>query len=171
VHSRKTSFSSHGTSSSHSPTNSHSHLSPNASISLPSPNNYGERSLGSLEKEIMRLQEVLKEREAEITILEESLKEQDEKVAENGTESGIPEINGITISPDATLSPKTLNQFDHIRKSMENGNGTTAYHEVDSELNEASAFSEKDESLERLNELMLYVVITMFMVIFTHLMP
>ena len=37
--------------------------------------NPNERSVVSLEQEIMRLQEVLKEREAEITVLETSLRE------------------------------------------------------------------------------------------------
>ncbi|RDB21522.1 hypothetical protein Hypma_011769 [Hypsizygus marmoreus] len=172
VHSRKTSFSSHGTGSSHSPSNSHSHSAttssyltgarPNLSISLPSlspPVNPNERSVGSLEKEIMRLQEVLKDREAEITLLEESLKQsQEEKAAaaalsvSTPIENGLP--NGKVTSPEPALSPKTINQFDHIRKTMENGNGH-AYHDSASEVNGSSVFSETDESLERLNELML----------------
>lgn len=104
----------------------------------------------------MRLQEVLKEREAEISLLEESLKEnQQEKLPIDGAE--IPEhetggVNGIpTVSPETALSPKTLHQFDNIRKTMENG--------VDGHApltDTGSSFSE-DESLDRLNELMLYV--------------
>ncbi|KAF5380852.1 hypothetical protein D9615_004103 [Tricholomella constricta] len=169
VHSRKTSFSSHGTSSSHSPSSSHSHMTlsylsgirPNLSISLPSPSpiNGNERSVGSLEKEIMRLQEVLKEREAEITLLEESLRQsQDEKatpaLATSIIDEETPNVNGKANGAAATLSPKTLNQFDHIRKTMENGNGH-AYTDTPSEMNGSSVFSETDESLERLNELML----------------
>jgi hypothetical protein len=118
-----------------------------------------------MEKEIMRLQEVLKEREAEITVLEESLKEsQEEKLASTLPVSTVlevdasPKINGQMLKPDSTLSPKTLNQFDHIRKSMENGNangnGHSIYHDG-SEMNGSSVYSEADESLERLNELML----------------
>ncbi|KAG6814559.1 hypothetical protein H0H92_000087 [Tricholoma furcatifolium] len=172
VHSRKTSLSSHGTSSSHSPSNSHSHASsyfsgvrPNLSISLPSPSpspvNGSERSVSSLEKEIMRLQEVLKEREAEITVLEESLKEsREEKVVLSSSMRVIEEqpsnldgkINGAAAA--ATLSPKTLNQFDHIRKTMENGHGY-AHTDTGSDINSVSVLSEADESLERLNELML----------------
>ncbi|KAF9469234.1 kinesin [Collybia nuda] len=172
VHSRKTSFSSHGTSSSHSPSNSHSHSTstlshmlnsrPNLSISLPSPfpGTPNERSVGSLEKEIMRLQEVLKEREAEITILEESLKEsQEEKIATTPPVlEPPPKTNGQVPHNHTTLSPKTLNQFDHLRKSMENGNlngnGHANYQES-VEINGSSVYSDADESLERFNELML----------------
>ncbi|KAF8077786.1 kinesin domain-containing protein [Lyophyllum atratum] len=169
VHSRKTSFSSHGTSSSHSPSSSHSHATsgylsgvrPNLSISLPSPSpvNGNERSVGSLEKEIMRLQEVLKDREAEITLLEESLKEsREEKVlapppVANLVDEAPPTVNGKSNDIGASLSPKTQNQFDHIRKTMENGNGHP--YDTGSEMNSSSVFSETDESLERLNELML----------------
>uniref|UniRef100_A0A8H7Y0Q3 Kinesin motor domain-containing protein n=1 Tax=Psilocybe cubensis TaxID=181762 RepID=A0A8H7Y0Q3_PSICU len=157
AHLRKASFSSHGTSSSHSPSNSHSlsvsnlqsiNLRPSLSISMPSLSTQNERSVSSLEKEIMRLQEVLKEREAEITLLEESLKEiqQAEKpIAEVAGESqSAAELNGI--NPAFTLSPKTLNRFDHIRKTME------SVHAHDG-LNEAG--TSEGDSLERLNELML----------------
>ncbi|GLB34798.1 putative kinesin motor, catalytic domain [Lyophyllum shimeji] len=169
VHSRKTSFSSHGTSSSHSPSSSHSHTTlsylsgvrPNLSISLPStsPINGNERSVSSLEKEIMRLQEVLKEREAEITLLEQSLKEsQEQKSAPlapvpDVADEALSNVNGKPNGPATTLSPKTQNQFDRIRKTMENGNGHT--HDTVFEMNGSSVYSEKDESLERLNELML----------------
>ncbi|KAG6851283.1 hypothetical protein H0H93_011719 [Arthromyces matolae] len=132
---------------------------PNLSISLPSPSpvNGNERSVTSLEKEIMRLQEVLKEREAEITILEESLKKSQEQKNAVALIEGDPpskskeKLNGVAA---ATLSPKTLNQFDHIRRTMENGNGY-AHTDTGSDLNSVSAPSEADESLERLNELML----------------
>ncbi|KAG5647313.1 hypothetical protein DXG03_000851 [Asterophora parasitica] len=131
---------------------------PNLSISLPSTSliNGNERSISSLEKEIMRLQEVLKEREAEIGLLEESLKQsRDEKAPASTTPIVKEESNGKANGAAATLSPKTLNQFDHIRKSMENGNDH-AYVDAGSEMNGgSSAFSETDESLERLNELML----------------
>lgn len=169
MHSRKASFSSHGTSSSHSPSSSHGTLNylsgvqPNLSISLlsSSPVNGNERSVHSLENEIMRLQEVLKERETEITLLEESLKESQEK--EGSASHTLPvagepllqpngNLNGA--APSASLSPKTLNQFDHIRKTMENGS-VYAHTDTGSEVNSTSVFSEADESLERLNELML----------------
>ncbi|PPQ98823.1 hypothetical protein CVT24_003377 [Panaeolus cyanescens] len=159
AHLRKASFSSHGTSSSHSPSSSHSgshSLStlqsfghrPNLSISMPSLSPVAhERSVSSLEKEIMRLQEVLKEREAEITVLEDSLKEiQQEKLASG--ETPFSEIGTVSSTADITLSPKTLHQFDSIRKTMENGTGAVNGSES------ASSFSD-DESLERLNELML----------------
>jgi len=164
VHSRKTSFSSHGTESSHSPSNSHSYFSsttsqslasrPNLSISLPSVSptaHSNERSVSSLEKEIMRLQEVLKEREAEISLLEGSLKErQEQDLAQGGipTEQPVSSmVNGNALPLDATLSPKTMNQFDNIRKIMENDN--------DAAPREGSSVYSEDDSLERLNELML----------------
>ena len=152
MHSRKASSSA---GSSHSPSNSHSTPSwrPNSSISFSHTN--GERSVVSLEKEIMRLQEVLKEREAEITTLEHSLKEsQQQKLAQpiivNGVDGEVYQIGDISDDGandgdiSSTLSPKTLNRFESIRKTMENGHMDTA-----------SSHSE-DESLERLNELMLY---------------
>ncbi|KAF8891180.1 hypothetical protein BD779DRAFT_1661654 [Infundibulicybe gibba] len=159
AHSRKTSFSSYGTGSSHSPSNSHSNPHAprlNLSASFPPTSsimNPNERSVASLEKEIMRLQEVLKERETEITTLEHSLR----STQEDSTPAPfVPKTNGH-IDPPQTLSPKTLNQFDHIRKTMENGNGHMYpdHHETNSERNGSSVFSETDESLDRLNELML----------------
>lgn len=98
----------------------------------------------------MRLQEVLKEREAEISLLEESLKESEGRVLAGIQEhSGeVHESNGI--NPESTLSPKTINQFDHIRKTMENGHSTTP-------IEQGSSVYSDDESLERLNELMLFV--------------
>jgi hypothetical protein len=121
----------------------------------------------------MRLQEVLKEREAEITILEESLKERDGGPTVtppilNTVENDYPKANGISMSTDNALSPKTLNQFDHIRKGIENGNGAAVYDEADSEM---AGNSEADESLERLNELMLYVVTPNSIVICTNTTP
>ncbi|KAJ7256457.1 hypothetical protein B0H12DRAFT_509620 [Mycena haematopus] len=179
VHSRKTSFST--SSGSHSPSNSHSapflspHLRPNLSISLPnaiaSPVLSNERSVHSLEKEIMRLQEVLKEREAEIAVLESSLKES--KPVVNGVDHVMPTSTSKhtdPMTPPATagvnghaspvhLSPKTISQFDNIRRSMSHEPPHKPSHSVtdsESDLNgESSVFSDPDESLERLNELML----------------
>ncbi|KAF7337943.1 Kinesin-domain-containing protein [Mycena venus] len=186
VHSRKTSFST--SSSSHSPSNSHSspflspHSRPNLSISLPnsaaSPVHPNERSVHSLEKEIMRLQEVLKEREAEIAVLEGSLKES--KAAPAPVPNGVgvdhapvpfpPPKPKDPITPPTTagvdghanpvhLSPKTISQFDNIRRSMshEPPPHKTSHSVTDSEseINGSSVFSDQDESLERLNELML----------------
>jgi kinesin family protein 4/21/27 len=106
----------------------------------------------SLEKEIMRLQEVLREREAEISVLEKSLNvptivpptisEEDHEPQSNGTSAEIyPDINVF-------LSPKTINRFDNLRKVMENGHGHPDY-------GSDKAVSEADESLDRLNEVML----------------
>ncbi|KAA1469366.1 kinesin-domain-containing protein [Dentipellis sp. KUC8613] len=144
--SRKTSMSSYGTSS---PTHSPGHSRPNLSISLPAVNiNPSERSVTSLEKEIMRLQDVLKEREQEIAHLEISLKEKGTSVS---TLPSTPEleaehVNGLNgePSPGVFLSPKTMGRFDDIKTVLENGHGRT-----DSLTN-----SEPDESLQRLNDLM-----------------
>lgn len=90
----------------------------------------------------MRLQEVLKEREAEISSLEQSLKE-----SSRGA-SALP--TPMSVSPttpsngDASLSPKTLNNFNELRGALDNHtalNGTS---------------SDVDETHERLNELMRY---------------
>jgi kinesin family protein 4/21/27 len=117
----------------------------------------------------MRLQEVLRDREAEITVLEESLNERNKKpsVTPSTLKNGYVKVNGNSINPDAALSPKTLNQFDHIRKSIEDGNSAAVYDEVESTM---TGTSEADESLERLNELMLYAFIATFVLIFTDLM-
>ena len=110
-----------------------------------------ERSIPSLEQEIMRLQEVLKDREGEISLLEESLKEsqQDKPLISIGIEDDVHEVDEELLKLDSTLSPKTLNRFDHIRKTMEGVNGHS--------YTDNSTSSPEDESLERLNELMLYV--------------
>jgi hypothetical protein len=98
----------------------------------------------------MRLQDVLKEREAEITLLEESLKMSEQrdspiKTTPNGVNGDHnPNGNGLA----AVLSPRTLDQFDHIRKNMENGH-------IDNVYSESSSVQSEDDSLERLNELML----------------
>ncbi|KAF9077216.1 kinesin [Rhodocollybia butyracea] len=176
VRSRKHSSSSHGTASSHSPSNSHSQLSPRPNLSISLPNGTTvvtapERSAVSLEKEIMRLQEVLKEREAEISTLEISL-----RTSRNASLTSSPEVshrdfrgelvngngNGIheyePATPDGVLSPHTINKFEHIRRSMqlqsENGH-LQLQADPDSLSAPDSVVSETDESLDRLNELML----------------
>lgn len=162
--SRKASFS---TSSSHSPSHSHSNSAPfasprpNLSISLPASN---ERSVASLESEIMRLQDVLKEREAEIAALEISLREKPK--VPSGSPTSIDDIDTPPSTPPndvlpngdqslaSYLTPKTMGQFENIRRSMElNGRD----HLFDNGSEVASNVSEMDESLDRLNELMLYV--------------
>lgn len=178
MHSRKTSLSSHGTSSSHSPSNSSSFNGslhrPALSISLPtlSPTIGGnERSVSSLSQEIIRLQDVLREREAEITELEASLKESQRAALEADIAASTPDeeplVNGssllngtLTNGQDAalvsgTLSPRTIDQFDHIRKTM-GGNGRMSFSEG------ASSVMSEDDSLERLNELMLCVLTISF---------
>jgi hypothetical protein len=136
--SRKHSTSSHGTSSSisHSPAPTRRQT---LTVALPSPStgsmSPNERSVLSMEKEIMRLQEVLKEREAEILMLEESLRRKHK--------------DDITINGDSTASakvaPQVLKQFDEVRSTLENGH----------DYEENGSISEPDESLDRLNELML----------------
>jgi hypothetical protein len=85
-----------------------------------------------MEKEIMRLQEVLKEREAEISMLEESLRRKHkDDTAVNGDSA-------------ASAKVQVLKQFDEVR-TLENGH----------DYEENGSVSEPDESLDRLNELML----------------
>jgi DNA repair exonuclease SbcCD ATPase subunit len=140
-----------------SPSITHSSQSP----TVDSPN--GERSAASLEKEIMRLQEVLKEREAEISTLEESLKEkpvQSSAVAEQispTTEADDAE-NEVDDTNFKELSPTTLKQFKHLRRlSRRLSLQKTAEPAVDS-----------SETLDHLNELMLYVNVAITYNIFSH---
>ncbi|KAI0372992.1 kinesin [Pilatotrama ljubarskyi] len=140
--SRKASTSSHGTSSSisHSP----GHSRPNLSISLPSVAvSPSERSVASLEEEIMRLQDVLKEREAEISVLEASLREKELNDAPSSLAAELQRSPSQSDNDDYLhLSPKTINRFTEIRKSLD--------------LRHANQYtvSDVDESLERLNEVM-----------------
>ncbi|KAK2466821.1 hypothetical protein APHAL10511_001079 [Amanita phalloides] len=149
-------------SSSHSPSSSYSfatiHSTPpmrsDVSIVL-SPAQ--ERSSQSLEKEIMRLQEVLKERETEISLLEDSLKELQNDNSINGASEGnkqyltVNGVNGDVAQPLAQLTPRTLHQFDNIREALTNG----ANHVGSDEEGRGKSIMDNDESLERLNELML----------------
>jgi kinesin family protein 4/21/27 len=158
---RKTSLSSHA-SSSHSPSSSYSFATinsapatrPDLSIVF-SPAQ--ERSVQSLEKEIMRLQEVLKDREAEISLLEESFKDlQNEKKANRTNLYGDPNLhepNGVNGSadPQEHLSPQTLQRFDSVRSVLVNGD---SHNTSDDDVREKGVV-DGDESLERLNELML----------------
>jgi kinesin family protein 4/21/27 len=128
-------------------------MSPHIPVSTV-PSVHIERSVGSLEKEIMRLQEVLKEREAEIAILEQSLNDRDGTTALTSpiakpTEKSL-EMNGKASALDTALMSTTLSGFDLIH---ENGNGSSC-HDTGQAVSTPS-FSERDESLERLNELML----------------
>lgn len=98
----------------------------------------------------MRLQEVLKERETEIMTLEVSLRQSQAGLGKAEALTSPPEDQDVVLN-NIGLSPKTLNHFDHIKQSMVNGNGNIA------NSDHGSSHSESDESLERLNELMLYV--------------
>lgn len=159
AHTRKASASS----SSHSPSSSHSFSTihsappswPDLSIVL-SPAQ--ERSTQSLETEIMRLQEVLKERETEISLLEESLKELQTTKPVNGIHTvkkhnslTVNVVNGDDSEPSHYLTPKTLHQFDNIRDALVNG----ADHTIPDDEERGKTIIDNDESLERLNELML----------------
>lgn len=90
----------------------------------------------------MRLQEVLKEREAEITSLESTLKMKDlERRASVRSEFG--KENGMA-NPDDDFSPQIKKHIAAIRRSMEfrhPPNGLPA--------------EDEDDTLDRLNELML----------------
>ncbi|KAG6335027.1 hypothetical protein ID866_4053 [Astraeus odoratus] len=105
-----------------------------------------QRSVVSMEREIMRLQEVLKEREAEINALEASLKVKDQASAE------VPpvavQLSNDVEDPSTHLSPTTAEKFQAVRKSME-------LYGVTPLPNGESSDTEVDESLDRLNELML----------------
>lgn len=98
----------------------------------------------------MRLQEVLKEREGEITSLEHTLKEKekdDTASAASMSETG-EVINGTgRVSPSPDLSPQIMHQFAAIRRSVELRHPPA----------ESDSAADPDESLERLNELMLCV--------------
>lgn len=93
----------------------------------------------------MRLQDVIKEREAEISALEATVREKNRAEA-NGTltQSSQSKRDNSQANGDALihLSPKTMTHFSEIRKSLD--------------LHHANHYtvSDVDESLQRLNELM-----------------
>ena len=95
----------------------------------------------------MRLQEVLHQREAEITILESSLKEK-ERMPSSSPLPMTAEERLEAVDIDSHLSPKTMNKFDEIRRSMALPNGHAEPKE--------ESIPDSDASLQRLNELMLY---------------
>ncbi len=100
----------------------------------------------------MRLQEVLKEREQEIAQLEISLKEREIVVPT------LPGLQEVIVShavdnidnPSVFTSPRKINQSDEIKTVLQQGPG----------LDSADVMSnpETDESLDRLNELMRFVI-------------
>ncbi|KIK91754.1 hypothetical protein PAXRUDRAFT_830557 [Paxillus rubicundulus Ve08.2h10] len=147
VRSRKTSGSSHGTSSSvpNSPSRRLNLLSSTNGNATPTE----QRSASSMEKEIMRLQEVLKEREAEISALEARL-EGKERAEQSPIANGTPkpsEVEDLAMH----LSPTTMEKFNAVCKSMEIHHGVSPVADSAS----AGADADVDESLDRLNELML----------------
>ena len=97
--------------------------SPRTNLSISLPIGSQERSVASLEKEIMRLQEVLKDRETEISALELALKEKD--TANQSPSEG----TAVESTNDSELSPKIMDQIAAIRRSMEikQVNGDAAY--------------------------------------------
>jgi kinesin family protein 4/21/27 len=111
-----------------------------------------KRSAASLQKEIMRLQEVLKEREAEISALEQSLNERPSEPALlsqstthiSEADDAENEVDGVGLNE---LSPKTLKQFKDLRRLSRRL----------SLQKPAETPVDPSETLDRLNELMLFV--------------
>lgn len=107
----------------------------------------------------MRLQEVLKDREAEISALEISLKERDEATTSSNL-TPVLAINGKQTNGHEThtmhLSPSTVQKFNAVRKSMELHHGMVSQPQGD------VPDTDVDESLDRLNELMLFVAAYFF---------
>ncbi|KAG8996291.1 hypothetical protein FRB94_008412 [Tulasnella sp. JGI-2019a] len=102
--------------------------------------NDGARSVESLEKEIMRLQEVLKDREAEISVLEKNITAFERSTSPSRKSSSgslQPTTNGEAMSPD------TRARFEELKRSLE----------VTPDLASPEGGSGED-SLTRLNELM-----------------
>jgi hypothetical protein len=100
-----------------------------------------------MENEIMRLQEVLKEREAEISLLETSLNDKSAVITIT------QELANGDAPPVSYLSPNTLDQFNDLRRTMVNSHGLP-----ENSSERSGSISEPDESLDRLNELMLCVL-------------
>lgn len=100
----------------------------------------------------MRLQDVLKEREQEIAHLEISLKERE---TVDPTPPILQEVTGPHAvdnidNPSVLMSPRTINQFDEIKSALQQGPGPDGA--------DVMSNPETDESLDRLNELMRYVI-------------
>lgn len=113
------------------------------------------RTVQSLEKEIMRLQEVLKERETEIGALETTLKEMKnptpKKTALNDVEEDdeehVLEMSSQSGVESGKLSPATLGKFAKLRRSLI----------IEHPPRFDDGPSAESETLDRLNELMRYV--------------
>jgi len=110
------------------------------------------RTVQSLEKEIMRLQEVLKEREMEIGVLETTLKElknpPPKKVVlhdvEEDDEEQMLELSSQSGVESGKLSPATLGKFAKLRRSLI----------IEHPPRFDDGPSAESETLDRLNELM-----------------
>jgi hypothetical protein len=98
----------------------------------------------------MRLQDVLKEREQEIAHLEISLKEKEVSMPSSLPEATGPHAVDKLDSPSVSLSPRTINQFDEIKMVLQQGPGLGSVDVVGN--------PESDDPLDRLNELMRYVI-------------
>ncbi|KAL4077254.1 hypothetical protein V8B97DRAFT_1413252 [Scleroderma yunnanense] len=144
VRSRRISSSSYGTSSPPSPHRCNTSISISGFNGRSTPTE--PRSVVSMEREIMRLQEVLKEREAEIQLLEASLKDK-EHTSSTAVFPTTGQSSNDVDDPSTHLSPTTAQKFQAVRKSME-------LHGVTPLANDTTSDAEVDESLDRLNELM-----------------
>jgi hypothetical protein len=123
--------------------------STSASSAPQTPSEDRGRSVQSLEKEIMRLQEVLKERENEIGALEASLKEvkKPARKAKEVVDEDDDSLN-VAANSDGKLSPTMMTRFAKLRRSLI--------------IEHPPKFPDEDEpepseTLDRLDELMRYV--------------
>ena len=103
----------------------------------------------------MRLQEVLREREAEISALESSLKEKEQSTP---SPSELGALQSTEVGHSTHLSPTTIQKFNAVRKSMRLHHSLISHVHSNASDNDVDApDNDVDESLDRLNELMLYV--------------
>jgi kinesin family protein 4/21/27 len=100
----------------------------------------------------MRLQDVLKEREQEIAQLEISLKERETIVPTQPSlqEVTVPHTVDNIDSPSVLMSPRKINQPEEIKAILHQGPGPDSA--------DVMSNPETDESLDRLNELMRFVI-------------
>lgn len=101
----------------------------------------------------MRLQDVLKEREQEIAQLEISLKESETVVPTQPSlqEETVAHAVDNMDSPSVLMSPRKINQPDEIKTVLHQGPGLDG--------TDVMSSPETDESLDRLNELMRFVIV------------
>jgi len=109
-------------------------------FSLPTFPGEGKRSVDGLEKEIKRLQEVLKDRESEISALEKNLKEMNNHGPVTFSSLGV----GAAGEGGGSLSVNVADQFASLRRSIELV-----------ERPGPDGFRGAEDSLARLNEVML----------------